>query len=154
MGLAGSYTISNRSPPSATELFFLRRFDERHDSQQHPQYQRQRIQLLHRLTNVIIPNSVTNIGSMAFMSCTNLASVTIPNGVLSLGDSAFNYCTGLTNISIPGSVITIGNSAFYGCTRLNGVAIPSSVITIGNSAFGVVSAWWPSMWTPTTRYSV
>jgi hypothetical protein len=137
MGLAGSYTISNRvtaigngafsSCAGLTRVTIPSSIHNISDSA---------FNNCTGLTNVIIPNSVTNIGSMAFMSCSSLASITIPNGVLSLGDNAFNYCTGLTNISIPGSVITIGNNAFYGCSGLTGVAIPSSVTSIGNSAFG------------------
>ena len=33
-----------------------------------------------------IPNSVTNIGTMAFYSCTSLTNVTIGTGVTSIGD--------------------------------------------------------------------
>src|ERR1035437_9972953 len=137
MGLAGSYTISNRvtalgngafsACAGLTRVTIPSSIHNISDSA---------FNNCTGLTNVIIPNSVTNIGSMAFMSCSSLASVTIPNGVLSLGDSAFDYCTGLTNISIPGSVITIGNYAFFGCSGLTGVAIPSSVTSIGNSVFG------------------
>ena len=41
------------------------------------------------LTNVTIPNSVTSIGSYAFVFCTSLTSVTIPNSVTSIGEAAF-----------------------------------------------------------------
>jgi len=59
------------------------------------------------LTSVTIPNSVTNIGNQAFMSCTNLSSVTIPNGVTSIGQSAFEDCKSLTSVNIPNSVASI-----------------------------------------------
>ena len=47
---------------------------------------------------IIIPNSVTSIGSRAFLGCTGLTSITIPNSVTSIGSSAFSYCTGLTSV--------------------------------------------------------
>ena len=137
MGLAGSYTISNRvtaignsafsscanltsvTIPSSIKNISDNAFDA-----------------CTNLTTVILSSSVTNIGNGAFNSCFNLASITIPNGVLRVGESAFNYCTGLTNISIPGSVVTIGNNAFYGCSGLAVVALPSSITSIGSSAFG------------------
>jgi len=44
------------------------------------------------ITNLIIPNSVTSIGSSAFSGCSGLTSVTIPNSVTSIGSSAFYNC--------------------------------------------------------------
>ena len=39
----------------------------------------------------------------------------IPNSVTSIGSSAFSGCSGLTSITIPNSVISIGRAAFYNC---------------------------------------
>ena len=41
------------------------------------------------LTSITIPNSVTSIGTGAFVDCTSLTSVTIPNSVTSIGHNAF-----------------------------------------------------------------
>ena len=87
------------------------------------------------LTSVTIPSSVTSIGSGAFSCCSGLTSVTIPNSVTSIGSSAFRNCTGLTSIEIPNSVTSIGNNAFQGCTGLTSVTIPNSVTSIGSYAF-------------------
>ena len=87
------------------------------------------------LTSVTIPNNVTSIGSFAFYGCTGLTSVTIPNSVTSIGSFAFYGCTGLTSVTIPNSVTSIGWSAFYGCTSLTSITIPNSVTSIENSAF-------------------
>ena len=85
----------------------------------------------------IIPadGSVTNIGEMAFFSCSGLTSITIPDNVTSIGDWAFFLCSGLTSITIPDSVTSIGGNAFSGCSGLTSVTLPDSVTSIGEYAF-------------------
>ena len=51
--------------------------------------------------DIVIPNSVTNIGYYAFGECSSLTSVTIPNNVTSIGNWAFYECSGLTAIYVP-----------------------------------------------------
>ncbi len=85
--------------------------------------------------NVIIPDSVSIIGSAAFLGCAGLASVIVPNSVTVIGADSFSRCTGLTGIDIPESVTTIGNRSFSGCAGLKRITIPSSVTNIGASAF-------------------
>lgn len=64
------------------------------------------------ITDLVIPNSVTSIGTYAFINCSSLTSVSIPNGVTSIGDWAFSRCKKLTSVTIPKSVTKIGASAF------------------------------------------
>ena len=92
------------------------------------------------LTSIIIPDSVTSIGSYAFYGCTGLTSVVIPDSVTSIGQYAFQNCTGLTSVIIPDSVTSIGNYAFKGCTGLTSVTIPDSVTSIGSGAFSGCSS--------------
>ncbi len=52
-----------------------------------------------KLTEIIIPNSVTEIDSGAFYGCSGLTHVTIPNSVTTIGWYAFYGCSGLENIT-------------------------------------------------------
>ena len=92
------------------------------------------------LTSVTIPNSVTRIENYAFRDCTGLTSVTIGNSVTSIGDCAFQTCSSLTSITIPNSVTSIGEWAFGGCSSLTSVTIPNSVTSIRERAFSGCSS--------------
>ena len=50
------------------------------------------------VTELVIPNSVTNIGNYAFYNCHELTSINIPSSVKNVGSSAFQDCTGLTKV--------------------------------------------------------
>ena len=73
------------------------------------------------VTDLAIPDSVTEIKDYVFYGCTGLTSVAIGNSVTSIGRDAFYDCTGLTSVTIGSSVTSIGVYAFYGCTNLTSV---------------------------------
>ena len=75
------------------------------------------------VTDLVIPEGVTSIGSYAFDGSTDLTSVTIPNGVTNIGTYAFRECSNLTSVTIPPSMATIGEMAFIWCFDLNAVHI-------------------------------
>ena len=87
------------------------------------------------LTSITISNSVTCIGDSAFAGCSSLTSVTIPNSVTCIMDSAFNGCSSLISMAIPDGVTSIEYCVFYDCNSLTSVIIPDSVTSIGSSAF-------------------
>ena len=87
------------------------------------------------LTSVTIPDGVTSIGYLAFYGCTGLRSVTIGESVTTIGKSAFWGCTGLTSVTIPNSVTAIDYGTFCDCSGLTSVTIPESVTAIGDCAF-------------------
>ena len=87
------------------------------------------------ISNVVIADSVTSIGELAFADCSGLTSVTIPNSVTNIGDSAFYHCNGLTSVTIGNCVKRIEYAAFEGCSGLTRITIPKSVTVIDNYAF-------------------
>ena len=88
-----------------------------------------------KVTNLIIPDSVTQINSEAFKNCFTIKTVTIGDSVTTIGDSAFRNCDCLTSVTIGDSVTTIGNRAFMDCDILTSVTIGESVTSIGDYAF-------------------
>ena len=75
------------------------------------------------VTELIIPDSVTSIGSYTFYGCTGLTSIVIGDSVTSIGEEAFYGCESLTSILIPDSVTSIGNWAFLRCTGLTSITV-------------------------------
>lgn len=84
--------------------------------------------------NVVVPNTITNIGNYAFDNCRSLASITIPDGVTSIGTLAF-FFTSLTSITIPDSVTSIGVRAFSDCENLRNIVVGSGITYIPTLAF-------------------
>lgn len=106
--------------------------------------------------NTVIPNSVTSIGTSAFVNCKELTNICLPNGITEIGKSAFAGCSNLSVIEVPNSVTSIGSFAFWETgltefvfpnsissiesgifcsTPLISIEIPNSVTTIGSTAF-------------------
>ena len=56
------------------------------------------------IKSVIIPDSVTYIGSYAFYDCDSLTSVTIGNSVTNIGGSAFYSCNSLKKVNYTGTI--------------------------------------------------
>lgn len=69
-------------------------------------------------TSISIPDSVTKIGSLAFLDCESLTSIEIPDSVTGISIEAFYNCTNLTSVTIPESVTFFGKDIFFGCPDL------------------------------------
>ena len=97
------------------------------------------------INSIVLPNSITSIGSSAFYGCSSLTSVTIPDGVTSIGSSAFYGCSSLKSITLPfvgaaknGTSNThfgyvFGASSYYYNRNYVPAALKTVVITGGTS---------------------
>lgn len=118
-----------------------------------------------------IPDGVSKINDLAFLSINNLKKITIPASVDYIGEGAFKNCENLEEVIFEenNTITKIGNSAFFECRKLNKInlsnltalseigsesfkftaftsfSIPSSISTIGPGAF---------MYVPLTEFVV
>ena len=89
-----------------------------------------------RLEKVEIPETVTEIGDMAFAGA-RLSSLHIPNSVVRIGRKAF-HLHHLKELTIPGNVKEIGDSAFEGTFKaitLKKLVLQEGIESIGSCAF-------------------
>ena len=85
--------------------------------------------------SIILPDTITQIGSNAFCNWANLESIVIPEGVEKIKMMTFTDCTNLKNITLPSTLKEIGTFAFDRCTSLRSITIPEGVESIGRFAF-------------------
>ena len=84
-----------------------------------------------RVENVVLPNTITHIGNVAFADCANLTNILIPNSVTSIGDGAFSW-TGLQSVIIPASVTNLGEQVFETCNNLHTILYEGTPRSISN----------------------
>ena len=95
-----------------------------------------------------IPDSVTSIGSGAFLFCISLINIIIPDSVTSIGFGAFTLCLSLTNINVAenNTVYSSENGVLFNKDKTEllrypegkkdiSYNIPDSVTSIGDAAF-------------------
>ena len=87
------------------------------------------------ITDLVIPNGITEVPSYAFCGCSSLSTVVIPEGVTSIGSQSFYDCRGMTNITIPNTVNNIGTYTFAYCISLGSITFPTAVKTINYGTF-------------------
>lgn len=87
------------------------------------------------IENVRFPESIYEIGRLAFSDCKKLREVDLPANLYTIEEGLFENCVNLRSVFIPEGVGSIGNSSFAYCTRLNRINVPENVVTIGRYAF-------------------
>ena len=92
------------------------------------------------IERVILPESVSDIGSNAFCGCSRLREVVISGsggtaaeGDHSIGSQAFASCPSLSVIELPQAVTHIGDDAFYSSATNSSVGGGDSEVTIWSS---------------------
>ena len=67
---------------------------------------------------ILLKDSVSEIGDMAFDECQDMTLIIIPPVVTRIGEAAFRWCQNLVSVSIPDSVTEICDEAFQYCSFL------------------------------------
>jgi hypothetical protein len=81
---------------------------------------------------IVIPNSVTEIGSLAFFEC-GLSSLTLGSKVQIIGKFSFSQ-NKLTELTVPVHVIEIGENAFSN-NKISSLSIADGVVAVKSGAF-------------------
>lgn len=89
------------------------------------------------LTTVKLPQGVTGIGDIAFISCTNLTSVVLPDELTSIGGAAFCRCSALTTVTCRATTPPTldGIDFFYGCPLDLQIRVPSGSVAAYKEAW-------------------
>lgn len=87
------------------------------------------------LTDVIIPDTVTEIGAHCFDNCVELKSVILPNGLKSIPGGCFSNCFNLTSIDIPDTVTSLGDYCFAN-SGLTSIVLPQGLKYMNDECLG------------------
>lgn len=87
------------------------------------------------LTEVSLPDSITEIRGQAFKNCRSLERVTLPKNLTYLGGEAFYHCSSLEEVNLPVGLTEIRGNTFEECSSLLRIEIPDNVTRIGGHAF-------------------
>ena len=84
---------------------------------------------------IVIPSTVTSVGTATFAKCSNITSVDLGSGLTSVGWNMFEDCTALKEVKGGSAVTKIDYYAFRRATGLETFVVPEKVTTINSYAF-------------------
>ena len=87
------------------------------------------------ITDVVVPDTITEISRDCFKNCRHLKSIVITDSVTLISAGAFADCFSLESIRLPSGIVAIGDSLFQNCYMLREIAVPHKVRYIGSKAF-------------------
>ena len=86
------------------------------------------------ITKVTLPETLSDIGNLAFTGCTALESIELPDGLTFIGMKAFSG-SGLKSLSIPDSVDSGLDSIVDNCVNLEYIKLPNGINYIYSKLF-------------------
>lgn len=90
--------------------------------------------------NIILPNTLREIDTEAFLEVKKLKDITLPEGLVTIGKRAFKDCTSLTDPKFPSTLKEILSEAYSGILNIKNIKFNEGIEFIGNSAFLCTSA--------------
>ena len=88
-----------------------------------------------KLTDLVIPDDITEIKNYTFYNCNGIINVTIGEHVTQIGDLIFYGCNSLNSLDLNADITSWGHGTFADCTELSYVTLSEDISTIGYSAF-------------------
>ncbi len=76
------------------------------------------------VTELIIPDTVTEIKPYVFYGCASLTSIVIPDSVVTIGAGALQNCSSIKTLKIGNGVSTLSAGLLFGCSSLESLTIP------------------------------
>ena len=89
-----------------------------------------------RLKKIVLPTSVSSMGSHVFYQCSSLESIVLPSMLKQFGEWSFYECESLKNIEIPEEIKTVPDFSFANCINLVSVSTSGKITSILDYAFG------------------
>ena len=86
------------------------------------------------ITEIVLPDSVTELGNATFRYCYNLTKANIPKSLKVIPGYLFSSSK-IKSIEIPEGVTTLNQACFRSCTLLETINIPSTVTSLGAEIF-------------------
>jgi len=87
------------------------------------------------LINLVLPDTLTKLGTGVFQYCTELNDVKLGDGIKGIPEETFINCTKLKSVEFGKNITYVGNKAFYLCSNLVDVLFNNSLKVIGEYAF-------------------
>ena len=86
------------------------------------------------ITKVTLPETLSDIGNLAFTGCTALESIDLPDGLQYIGMRAFSG-SGLKSLNIPDSVVSTPYSIVDNCVNLESIKLSNRMQDINSKCF-------------------
>lgn len=83
---------------------------------------------------IIVPDSVKEIGIQAFQKCKRLKKITLSKNLKILGDAALAQCSNLESVEIPESLTYLPSTCFANCTQLKSIKLHDKIDYIDHYA--------------------
>lgn len=85
-------------------------------------------------TEYVFPETVKEIGYLAFEKCAFIEKIVLPEGIESLGNQSFCQMPKLREINIPEGITELGQNMFIQCRSLESIDLPLTLKKVSNSS--------------------
>ena len=73
------------------------------------------------LETIQLSSNITSIDKYKFSGCNKITEIILPNSLTTIEEGAFDSCTSLSSITLPATIENISNNAFRGCENISSV---------------------------------